>query len=155
MTHDPVLTLQGRIGGDVVLRRAGDHPVATFRVAVTPRRLQRSTGTWTDLETQWYSVSAWRGLAENCAASLRRGDPVLVHGRLTVHTYTTKAGVQAQEWRIEAVTVGPDLTRGATTWRPAAARGPEPLGAAAPADEDGPDDGPDHGAEAAGEPSAA
>lgn len=117
MTHDTTITLRGRLGGDVVLRRAGEHPVATFRVAVTPRRLERATGTWVDQETQWYSVSTWRALAENCAVSLRRGDAVVVHGRLTLHRYTTKAGVEAQDWRIEAATVGPDLTRGATAWR--------------------------------------
>ena len=38
MINETTVTLQGRVGGEVTLRRAGDVPVAHFRVAATPRR---------------------------------------------------------------------------------------------------------------------
>ena len=82
--NETTVTLQGWLGSDVTVRQAGDVPVAAFRVAATPRRFNRKTGSWEDSPTQWYSVSAWRGLADNCSASLRRCVPVVVHGRLTV-----------------------------------------------------------------------
>ena len=39
--NETVVTLQGWLGGDVTLRAAGETPVASFRVACTPRRYQR------------------------------------------------------------------------------------------------------------------
>ena len=79
---DCTITVRGWLGGDVDLRRAGDVPVASFRLACTPRRFNRRTETWSDGPTQWYTVTCWRSLADNVARSLRRGDPVVVQGRL-------------------------------------------------------------------------
>jgi single-strand DNA-binding protein len=92
-------------------------PVAHFRVASTPRRYVRRTDTWEDGTTQWYAVNAWRSLAENCDASLRRGDPVVVHGKLTAHVWTNKAGVEVTTLEVEASFVGHDLNRGTSAFR--------------------------------------
>ena len=110
--YETTVTLQGWLGGDVTTRMAGDSLVANFRVASTPRRFQRSTETWVDGATQWYSVKAWRALAENCQQSLRRSDPVVVHGRLTVSTWTDRHGVEQTTLEVEATHVGHDLSRG-------------------------------------------
>jgi single-strand DNA-binding protein len=91
--------------------------VATFRVASTPRRYQRRTDSWEDGDTQWYAVNAWRGLAENCDASLRRGDPVVVHGKLTASVWTNKAGLEVTSFEVEAAFVGHDLNRGTSEFR--------------------------------------
>jgi len=115
--HETYVTLSGWLGGNVDLRDAGGVPVASFRVASTPRRYQRRTETWEDGDTQWYSVNAWRTLGEHCAASLRRGDPVVVHGKLTAHTWTTKAGVEVTTFDVEAAFVGHDLNRGTSEFR--------------------------------------
>lgn len=112
MLNDTMVTLQGWVGGDVELRQVGDSVVAHLRVASTPRKLVRSTGEWVDGETTWYGVSAWRQLGEHCASSLRRGDPVVVHGRLTTRTYVNKAGVEVSALEIDALLVGHDLSRG-------------------------------------------
>jgi single-strand DNA-binding protein len=110
--YETTVTLQGWLGGDVTTRMAGDALVASFRVASTPRRFQRSTETWVDGATQWYSVKAWRALAENCQKSLRRSDPVVVHGRLTVSAWTDRNGVEQTTLEVEATHVGHDLSRG-------------------------------------------
>jgi single-strand DNA-binding protein len=115
--HETYVTLCGWLGGNVDLRDAGGVPVASFRVASTPRRYQRRTETWEDGETQWYTVNAWRTLGEHCAASLRRGDPVVVHGKLSAHTWTTKAGVEVTTFDVEAALVGHDLNRGTSEFR--------------------------------------
>ena len=131
MYNETTVTLQGRIGGDVVLRDAGGTPVANFRVACTPRRRDRASGEWSDGPTQWWSVTAWRWLAEHCASSLHRGDAVVVHGRVDMRTYVNKAGVETLDVQVEAVTVGHDLCHGTSTFhRPApapAARVSEPV----------------------------
>lgn len=124
--NETVVTLQGWLGADVTLRQAGETPVASFRVACTPRRYQRSTESWVDGETQWYTVTAWRALAHNCARSLRRGDPVVVHGRLNAQRWTNPAGVEMTSFEVDAAFVGHDLNRGVgeftRTPRPAAER---------------------------------
>jgi single-strand DNA-binding protein len=114
--NETYVTLCGWLGGDVTMRQAGGAPVATFRVASTPRRFQRRTNTWEDGDTQWYRVNAWRALAENCDRSLRRGDPVVVHGKLSAHVWTTKAGVEVTTFEVEAAFVGHDLNRGTSAF---------------------------------------
>lgn len=134
MYNETTVTLQGRIGGEVVLREAGGTPVANFRVACTPRRRDRATGEWSDGPTQWWSVTAWRWLAEHCASSLHRGDAVVVHGRVDMRTYVNKAGVETLDVQVEAVTVGHDLCHGTSTFhRPAPAAPPAPVAGAAEA----------------------
>jgi single-strand DNA-binding protein len=110
--NETLITLSGWLGNDVQLRQAGDTTVASFRVASTPRRFQRKTGTWVDGDTQWYTVSAWRDLADNCAQSLRRSDPVVVHGRLRVEKWTGSSGAEMTSFEIDATFVGHDLSLG-------------------------------------------
>ena len=112
MSNDTMVTLQGHVGGDVQLRTAGESCVANIRVACTPRRYQRRTDEWVDGTTQWYTVNAWRALGEHCARSLRRGDPVIVHGRLHARTYINKHNVEVLTFEVEALMVGHDLNRG-------------------------------------------
>jgi single-strand DNA-binding protein len=112
--NETYVTLSGWLGGDVTLRDANGVPVANFRVASTPRRYVRKTDSWEDGDTQWYSVNAWRALAENCDRSLRRGDPVVVHGKLSAHAWTNKAGLEVTTFEVEAAFVGHDLNRGTT-----------------------------------------
>lgn len=114
--NDTQLTVTGWLGTDVTTRQAGDSLVASFRLAATPRRLNRTTGEWYDDDTQWFTVNAWRALGDNCAASLRRGDPVVVHGRLSVSRWTNPAGVEMVGHDLEAAFVGHDLNRGRSSF---------------------------------------
>jgi single-strand DNA-binding protein len=110
--NETLVTLQGWLGGDVTTRQAGDSVVANFRVGSTPRRYQKKTDQWVDGDTQWYTVNAWRALAENCQRSLRRGDPVVVHGKLSAQVWTNSAGIEVTSFEVEASFVGHDLNRG-------------------------------------------
>lgn len=114
--NETFVTLAGWLGSDVTLRRAGGVPVASFRVASTPRRYQKRTDSWEDGETQWFSVNTWRVLAEHCDESLRRGDPVVVHGKLSARAWTSKAGLEVTSFEVEAVFVGHDLNRGTSAF---------------------------------------
>jgi single-strand DNA-binding protein len=122
--NETLVTLQGWLGTDVTLRQAGETPVARFRVACTPRRYQKKTDEWVDGATQWFSVNAWRALAEHCEQSLHRGDPVVVHGRLNAQVWSNSAGMEVTSYDVEAVVVGHDLNRGTSTFL----RPPRPLG---------------------------
>lgn len=110
--NETQVTLSGWLGSDVTTRQAGDSVVATFRVACTPRRYQKKTDEWVDGDTQWYTVNAWRTLAENCVTSLHRGDPVVVHGRLNAQLWSNSAGIGVTTFEVDASFVGHDLNRG-------------------------------------------
>lgn len=92
-------------------------PNLSMRVAWTPRRLDRVTGEWTDGNTSFVTVTCWRKVAENAAASLRTGDPVLVQGRLTVRDYNDRQGLRRTAVDVDANTIGHDLTWGVATFR--------------------------------------
>ena len=57
-----------------------------------PRRQDRATGEWVDTNTSYATVVCWRKLATNAAECLRKGDPVMVRGRLSVREYDDKEG---------------------------------------------------------------
>lgn len=109
--NDTYITLNGWVGSDVSLREvAGAQPVANFRVATTSRKFRNNQ--WEDGTTTWYSVRAWRRLADNVALSIKRGDPVVVHGRLEADVWTKEDGTTNTQLVITATSVGHDLSRG-------------------------------------------
>ncbi len=98
---------------------ANGTPFLTVRVGCTPRRFDRRTGQWHDQDTIFLTVNCWRALADNINASeFRRGHPVVVTGRLRIRQYE-KDGQWRFSAEVEATTVGHDLTRGTTAFRPA------------------------------------
>jgi single-strand DNA-binding protein len=110
---DAHVHLTGNVGGNVEYRDNGV-PVASFRLACTPR--VRRNGEWVDGPTTWLTVTCFRGLATNLSGSLRRGDPVLVSGRLRTNTWT-RDGVEHERTVLEASAVGHDLTWGTSAFR--------------------------------------
>ena len=114
--NETMVTLQGYVGGPVKLRQAGDSLVANFRVACTPRRYSRRTQEWFDADTQWYTVNAWRALGDHCSRSLDTGDPVVVHGKLSLRTFVNASQVEVTTLEVDALFVGHDLNRGTSTF---------------------------------------
>ncbi|MDX6375657.1 MAG: single-strand DNA-binding protein [Nocardioidaceae bacterium] len=114
--NETYVTLRGWLGGEVRHRLAGETPVAEFRLGVTPRYHDNKKLEWVDGATQWYTVKAWRQLADNCRDSLRRADPVVVHGRLSQSTWI-KDGVERTAVEVTAVSVGHDLSLGTSAFR--------------------------------------
>jgi single-strand DNA-binding protein len=103
--------MTGYVGGDVNLRETATTLIADFRLASTPR-VQRG-GEWVDGPTTWITVKAFRQLARNLGNSVRRGDPVIVIGRLRTATWE-RDGQTYERLELDAVTVGADLRRGST-----------------------------------------
>jgi len=110
--NETFVTFHGWAGTNVRHRETKEVNVATVRVGVTPR--VKKGGEWVDAETTWYTVTAWRTLADNLRDSVRKGDPVIVHGRLRSETWKTEEGGTATDLHVEASLVGHDLTRGIT-----------------------------------------
>lgn len=117
---EPLVTVAGYVGGEVRQRQAGATPVTDFWVACTPATRDRAKDDWVSGTTQWYRVTAWRRLGTHCAASLRTGNAVVVHGRLSLRTWVDGSGAERTDSALEAVYVGHDLRRGTAVFsRPA------------------------------------
>ncbi|MEV0604099.1 single-stranded DNA-binding protein [Streptomyces sp. NPDC050315] len=121
---DTMVTLTGNAATAVEHRYTKDGAAAArFRMACTPRRFDREQGRWTDGATSFYTVRAWRTLADNLAASVAVGEPLVVRGRLTVREGEHPPERGGGRWfaaEIDAVTIGHDLTRGTAAFRRAA-----------------------------------
>ncbi|HEY4557022.1 MAG TPA: single-stranded DNA-binding protein [Enteractinococcus sp.] len=89
--------------------------IVEFRLAATERFFNRQTQEWEDGNTSWYTVSAFRRLAENIFRSFTVGDPVIVTGKLSIKQWTskdeTKRGTTPE---ITADSAGHDLLLGFT-----------------------------------------
>jgi single-strand DNA-binding protein len=84
-------------------------PVATFRVASTPRMRDTASGEWKDGDSLFLTCNVWRQAAENVAESLQRGMRVIVTGRLKQRNYETKEGEKRTVYEVEVDDVGPSL----------------------------------------------
>nr|WP_236571186.1 single-stranded DNA-binding protein [Microbacterium hydrocarbonoxydans] len=114
--HDTV-TIVGNVATDPTQgRTASGIPVTNFRLASTHRRFDDATQTWVDVITNWYSVAAFRQLAENAKASLRSGDSVIVTGRMKIRSWENN-GKQGTSVDIDADAIGHDLRWGMTAYR--------------------------------------
>ena len=107
---DTTITIIGNLVGDPELRYTPTgQAVATFRVASTPRFMDRTTNEWKDGDSLFLSCNVWRQAAENVAESLQRGMRVIVSGRLRQRSYETKEGEKRTVYEIEVDEVGPSL----------------------------------------------
>jgi single-strand DNA-binding protein len=107
---DTTITIIGNLVGDPELRYTPTgQAVATFRVASTPRYMDRATNEWKDGDSLFLSCNVWRQAAENVAESLTRGMRVIVSGRLRQRSYETKEGEKRTVYEVEVDEVGPSL----------------------------------------------
>ena len=107
---DTVITLVGNLVDDPELRfTPSGAAVAKFRMASTPRFLDKQTNEWKDGESLFLTCNVWRQAAENVAESLQRGMRVIVQGRLKQRSYETKEGEKRTVYEVEVDEVGPSL----------------------------------------------
>ena len=107
---DTQITIVGNLVGDPELRYTPTgQAVANFRVASTPRFLDKTTNEWKDGDSLFLSCNVWRQAAENVAESLQRGMRVIVNGRLRQRSYETREGEKRTVYEIEVDEVGPSL----------------------------------------------
>jgi single-strand DNA-binding protein len=107
---DTQITIAGNLVDDPELRfTPSGQPVAKFRVASTPRFLDKNTKEWKDGDSLFLTCNVWRQAAENVAESLTRGTRVIVSGRLRQRSYETKEGEKRTVYEVEVDDVGPSL----------------------------------------------
>jgi single-strand DNA-binding protein len=110
MAGETTITVVGNLTDDPELRfTPSGAAVAKFRVASTPRTLDRASGEWKDGEPLFLSCNVWRQAAENVAESLQRGARVIVSGRLRQRSYETREGEKRTVIELEVDEIGPSL----------------------------------------------
>lgn len=114
--NETEITVGGRVVADPEHRTTkGGIQFTIFRIASTVRRRSRE-GVWVDGPTSFYNVATYRALGVNAHRSLGKGDPVVVHGRLTINDWQRADGSWGSSADIEAMSVGHDLTFGTTEY---------------------------------------
>jgi single-strand DNA-binding protein len=110
MAGETIITVIGNLTDDPELRfTPSGAAVAKFRVASTPRTMDRTSNEWKDGEPLFLACTVWRQAAENVAESLQRGSRVIVSGRLKQRTYETREGEKRTVYELEVDEIGPSL----------------------------------------------
>lgn len=116
---DATITVTGNVGSEIDVRTddSNEWAYAAFRLACTPRFVRN--GTWRDGETTWLNVNCRnRLLSLNVQASVSKGDPLIVTGRLTTWSWVNaETGEVREKLVLDAFAVGHDLGRGTTTFK--------------------------------------
>ena len=127
------LTIIGNLTRDPELRTtsAGIN-VCDFTVAVN-RRIRRDTQN-AQPEADFFRVSAWRALGENCAKFLAKGRKVCVVGPVSVRTYqasdgSTRASLEVTAEDVEFLSSRNDGDAAGSISAPAASAAEEPQAA--------------------------
>lgn len=98
------VTVVGNLVKDPELRfTAKGDAIAKMTVAVNER--VKDGDDWVDGPASYYDVEAWRQFGERLAENLRKGDRVIVVGKMKMDKYETKDGEQ----RIKPIITAEDM----------------------------------------------
>lgn len=109
--YDNGINLVGNLTADPEFKvTTGGVAVVRFRLACSRRIFDRTANEWRDGEPAYFSVTAWRQLAQNIHTSLRKGDRAIVVGRIRQSTYENSNKERRVAWEVEADAVGAELS---------------------------------------------
>ena len=105
MAYDNTTTIVGNITRDPELRfTPGGTAVANFSVAWNQKGRDGAED-----KVSYFDITCWQQLAENVSDSLKKGDRVVVHGRLDQRSWEQDDGTKRSKVEIVADDVAPSL----------------------------------------------
>jgi len=105
---DNDISITGNLTREPELRfTTGGTATCSFGVAVNRRYMQNSE--WVDAPTQFFNCTVWGAYGENVAASLNKGDRVVVKGRLEFRKYENKDKIEVTTHDIQCDEVAVSL----------------------------------------------
>lgn len=105
-----IVTLVGNLTRDFEAKvLPSGSTVANGSLAVTERRLNKSTNEWEDGETSFYDVEIYNGQGENAVNSLGKGNRVIVVGRLRIRDFERQDGSKGKQAVVTVDEIGPAL----------------------------------------------
>ena len=106
------VTLRGNVATEPRHVRFDDgNTLTSFRLASTARRYDRERQEWVDRGTTYVNVTCRRAMVTNAATSVRKGQPLVVTGKLTERFWSAN-GRTGQTLEIHAEGLGHDLSFG-------------------------------------------
>ena len=96
---NPIVTVVGRVGNDP--EAVGSNGVR-FRVATSDSKFNSETNKWEDGPTSWWTIKAWRNVADNAKSVIKKGQEVIIVGAMYEDRWTDKAGVERNGYEINA-----------------------------------------------------
>lgn len=93
----------------------GGVATASFRMGSSVRRYDRTAKTWVDVHTNWFTVQGYRQLAGNMGCSIKKGQRIIVVGRLKLRSWESDGRVH-HAVDIDAESVGHDLMWGSANY---------------------------------------
>ncbi|MDQ0768824.1 single-strand DNA-binding protein [Pseudarthrobacter defluvii] len=119
---ETIITIRGFVATEITSSTTpGGVATASFRLGSTSRRFDQASKTWGDGHTNWFTVQGYRNLAGTLGCSIRKGQPVIVVGKLKLRT-REKDGRVYHSTTIDAEAVGHDLTFGSANFIRTASR---------------------------------
>jgi single-strand DNA-binding protein len=95
---NPKVTLIGRIGKAPEAMGTG----MRMRVATSDRFKNEKTGQWEDKNQSWWTVKAWKSLAEQSKHVLKVGQEVIITGTIAEDKWTDSTGEARTSYDITA-----------------------------------------------------
>jgi len=96
---NPIITIVGRVGSEP--ETVGSNGLR-FRVATNDRVKNDTTGEWEDKNTSWWTVKAWRTLAEQSKSVIKKGMEVIIVGKIYEESWTDKEGTKRTSYEVNA-----------------------------------------------------
>jgi single-strand DNA-binding protein len=104
-------TFVGNVVADPELRQTPNNtPVLQMRIAVDDRYYDTKQGEWQSRPSHFWTVQAWRELAEQIASKVKRGDQIIVVGEFRTETWKDNGQPRSRTF-VLATHVGLDLAR--------------------------------------------
>jgi single-strand DNA-binding protein len=119
------ITVRGFVASEIRSSTTpGGVATASFRLGSTDRRYDRASSTWVDGNTNWFTVQGYRQLAGNIGCSIKKGQRVIIVGRLRIRSWE-KDGRIYHVAEIDAESVGHDLMWGSANFTRTAGNNPQ------------------------------
>jgi len=120
------ITVRGFVATEIrTSTTPGGVATANFRLGSAERHFDRSANTWVEGNINWFTVQGYRQLAGNMGCSIKKGQRVIVVGRLKLRSWE-KDGRIYHAVDIDAESVGHDLRWGSANYIRNAGTGPVP-----------------------------
>lgn len=112
MSNETNMTVVGYLTADPELKNTSNGlAVVNITIASTPSKFDKTTSQWVDGQTLFMRATAWRTMAEQIAASMKKGEKVIALGRLVAESYKDKDGNDRTATRLDLDSIGIDLSR--------------------------------------------
>lgn len=99
---NPKITIVGRLGKDP---EAVGQSGARFTVATKDRVKNEKTGQWEDRDTSWWTVKAWKTLAQQAMSSLKKGQEVIIVGTIYQENWKDANGNARSSYEVNAESI--------------------------------------------------